>query len=141
MNNNQKTVKLKFNSKIIDQLGTDMYQHPVAAIAELISNAWDADAENVEITYPTENITEPSAEIIIKDDGLGMSFEDFQDKYLNVGYNRRGNQVNATTPKGRKIMGRKGLGKFAGFGIASLIEIESTSAERKPQILPVSTAV
>lgn len=44
MNNNQKTVKLKFNSKIIDQLGTDMYQHPVAAIAELISNAWDADA-------------------------------------------------------------------------------------------------
>lgn len=45
MNNNQKTVKLKFNSKIIDQLGTDMYQHPVAAIAELISNAWDADAE------------------------------------------------------------------------------------------------
>lgn len=128
MNNNQKTVKLKFNSKIIDQLGTDMYQHPVAAIAELISNAWDADAENVEITYPTENITEPSAEIIIKDDGLGMSFEDFQDKYLNVGYNRRGNQVNATTPKGRKIMGRKGLGKFAGFGIASLIEIESISA-------------
>lgn len=127
MNNNQKTVKLKFNSKIIDQLGTDMYQHPVAAIAELISNAWDADAENVEITYPTENITEPGAEIIIKDDGSGMSFEDFQNKYLNVGYNRRGKQVEATTPQGRRIMGRKGLGKFAGFGIASLIEIESIS--------------
>lgn len=64
MNNNQKTVKLKFNSKIIDQLGTDMYQHPVAAIAELISNAWDADAENVEITYPTEKLQNPVRKLL-----------------------------------------------------------------------------
>ena len=35
MNNNQKTVKLKFNSKIIDQLGTDMYQHLLQQLQNL----------------------------------------------------------------------------------------------------------
>lgn len=127
MTTTDKTVKVRFNSRIIDQLGTDMYQSPVSAIAELISNAWDADAENVTITYPTENITSPDAEIVIKDNGVGMSFEELQDKYLNIGYNRRGANMQSFTKKGRRIMGRKGLGKFSGFGIANLIEIESVS--------------
>lgn len=127
MTTTDKTVKVRFNSRIIDQLGTDMYQSPVSAIAELISNAWDADAENVTITYPTENITSPDAEIVIKDDGVGMSFEELQEKYLNIGYNRRGKNMQSFTEKGRLIMGRKGLGKFSGFGIANLIEIESVS--------------
>ncbi len=127
MTTTDKTVKVRFNSRIIDQLGTDMYQSPVSAIAELISNAWDADAENVTITYPTENIASPDAEIVIKDNGVGMSFEELQDKYLNIGYNRRGANMQSFTKKGRRIMGRKGLGKFSGFGIANLIEIESIS--------------
>lgn len=127
MTTTDKTVKVRFNSRIIDQLGTDMYQSPVSAIAELISNAWDADAENVTITYPTENIASPDAEIVIKDNGVGMSFEELQDKYLNIGYNRRGTNMQSFTKKGRRIMGRKGLGKFSGFGIANLIEIESIS--------------
>ena len=127
MTTTDKTVKVRFNSRIIDQLGTDMYQSPVSAIAELISNAWDADAENVSISYPTENIASPDAEIVIKDNGVGMSFEELQDKYLNIGYNRRGANMQSFTEKGRRIMGRKGLGKFSGFGIANLIEIESVS--------------
>lgn len=127
MTTTDKTVKVRFNSRIIDQLGTDMYQSPVSAIAELISNAWDADAENVSISYPTNNIASPDAEIVIKDNGVGMSFEELQDKYLNIGYNRRGANMQSFTEKGRRIMGRKGLGKFSGFGIANLIEIESVS--------------
>lgn len=99
MTTTDKTVKVRFNSRIIDQLGTDMYQSPVSAIAELISNAWDADAENVTITYPTENITSPDAEIVIKDNGVGMSFEELQDKYLNIGYNRRGANMQSFTKK------------------------------------------
>ena len=35
---------LRFHGRIIDSLGIQMYQSPVAAVAELIANAWDADA-------------------------------------------------------------------------------------------------
>lgn len=58
---------------------------------------------------------------------MGMTFRECQERYLNVGYNRRQDDPGARTAGGRPILGRKGIGKFAGFGIASLIEITTTS--------------
>jgi hypothetical protein len=113
---------------VIDHLGIQMYQSPVAAVAEVIANAWDADAEAVRVQLPTR--LDPEAEIVIADDGLGMTFEQCQERYLNVGYNRRGNNPAQTSSlKGRPVLGRKGIGKFAGFGIADAMEITTTSAE------------
>lgn len=121
-----KKLQLKFHGRIIDHLGIQMYQSPVAAIAELVSNSWDADAVKVEITLP--KLLDSSATIELKDDGLGMTFEECQDRYLNVGYNRRGEEVEQTSPSGRPVLGRKGIGKFAGFGIAEVVEVDTTSA-------------
>lgn len=104
-----------------------MYQSPVAAIAELVSNAWDADAPSVRIYFPVK--LGPSAVIKLKDDGLGMTYQDCQDRYLNVGYCRRGEDVEENSPSGRPVLGRKGIGKFAGFGIAEIVEIDTVSKE------------
>jgi hypothetical protein len=79
---------LSFHGRIIDSLGIQMYQSPVAAIAELIANAWDADARTVDVTLPA-SLAGAAAEFVIKDDGLGMTYEQCQDKYLKVGRNRR----------------------------------------------------
>jgi hypothetical protein len=103
-----------------------MYQSPVAAIAELVANAWDADAETVRITLP-EDVAD-RASIQIADDGIGMTFDECDERYLNVGWNRRGNQIDALTlEKGRPVLGRKGIGKFAGFGIAKIIRVDTVS--------------
>lgn len=121
-----KRLRLKFAGRIIDHLGIQMYQSPTAAISEMVANAWDADAENVWVTLPTA--LNSSSEIIIKDDGVGMSFEECEDRYLNVGMGRRDKDPTAHTEgKDRPILGRKGIGKFAGFGIASIIRIETIS--------------
>ena len=123
---NKKTLELKFHGRIIDHLGIQMYQSPVAAIAELVSNSWDADATNVDIMFPKR--LGSAATIKLKDDGLGMTFAECQDRYLNVGYNRRGTEVEQLSPSGRPVLGRKGIGKFAGFGIAEVVEIDTTSS-------------
>jgi hypothetical protein len=103
-----------------------MYQSPVAAVAELISNTWDADAENVEIHLPQGTGT--ADELIVQDDGIGMTFEECQERFLNVGWCRRGtNPIERTTEKHRPVIGRKGIGKFAGFGIARTIQVDTTS--------------
>ena len=121
-----KLLKLKFHGRILDHLGIQMYQSPVAAIAELIANAWDADAENVWVLLPDG--LDDSSEFVIKDDGLGMTFSDCQERYLNVGYCRRGDDPDERSPeKNRPILGRKGIGKFSGFGIARMIRIETVS--------------
>ena len=126
--NQDHVLKINYSGRIIDHLGLQMYQSPVAAVAELVANAWDADADSVKIELPPK--LSDDAEIIVADDGNGMSFAECQDKFLNVGYARRGNTTNEKSPvKARRILGRKGIGKFAGFGIAQLIRIETVSRD------------
>jgi hypothetical protein len=115
---------LDFHGRFIDALGIQMYQKPAAAIAELIANAWDSDAENVTVTLPTA--LSQNAEIVVGDNGRGMTFNQCQDHYLKVGRNRRHSEGDKS-PKGRPILGRKGIGKFAGFGIAKRIIVDTTS--------------
>jgi len=122
-----KKLKLKYHGRILDHLGIQMYQSPVAAISELVANAWDADAANVKISLPKK--LDDSAEIVIQDDGLGMNLKDCEDCYLNVGLGRRGDNPDQTSPGGRPVLGRKGIGKFAGFGIAKIIHVETISKQ------------
>jgi len=117
-----RVLKMNFAGRFIDLLGQQMYGGPVPSVVELIANAWDADADRVEITIP-ENLTVSGAEIVVRDWGEGMSFEEINDHYLNIGYERR--QRGERTKKGRLVMGRKGIGKLAGFGIAEDIIIHS----------------
>ena len=120
----KKELFLDFHGRFIDALGIQMYQKPTAAIAELIANAWDADASSVKVTLPTSIST--GSEIAISDDGHGMTFEECQDFYLKVGRNRRDGGSDKTRG-GRPVLGRKGIGKFAGFGIAATIMVETIS--------------
>ena len=120
-----KSLELKFHGRIIDSLGIQMYQSPVAAIAELVANAWDADAEKVDIQLPGQ--IHPNSTIVVSDNGEGMTFEECQNHYLNVGRNRRIENDSATTANGRPVLGRKGIGKLAGFGIADILEVDTTS--------------
>ncbi|MGW0290619.1 ATP-binding protein [Streptomyces tuirus] len=120
-------LEIRFRGRVIEHLGIDMYQSPVAAIAELVSNSWDADAEEVSILLP-ESLVD-GAEIVITDNGEGMTLAQCQDRYLNVGYDRRKDRASDRTLAGRPMMGRKGIGKFAGFGIARFVTIETVSRE------------
>lgn len=127
--NGQDKLYLRFHGRIIDSLGIQMYQSPVAAIAELIANAWDADAKSVRIKLPTG--LSGNAEIVIEDSGHGMTFQECQDMYLDIGRNRRTGANGEKSRQGRPVLGRKGIGKFAGFGIAKTLEVDtSTETER-----------
>lgn len=117
---------LNFHGRIIDHLGIQMYQSPTAAIAEMVSNSWDADATEVKITLPTHD----DFSITIQDNGIGMTQEECQNKFLTVGYDKRkSNAKTLSRDLNRPLMGRKGIGKFAGFGIASVITVTTISKD------------
>ena len=86
MHQYEEKLYLRFHGRIIDSLGIQMYQSPVAAIAELIANAWDADSNKVEVELPSSLSDNPT--ITVRDYGQGMTFEECQVFYLNVGRNR-----------------------------------------------------
>lgn len=113
-------LKMSFDPNTIEHLGVRMYSTLPPVLTELIGNAHDADAEHVVLTL---NDSDTEKEIIIEDDGMGMTFDEINDKFLRIGRNRRIEDESETTPKGRKIIGKKGLGKLSFFGIAHEIEI------------------
>lgn len=123
-----KELYLNFHGRVLEHLGIQIYQSTVNALAELIANAWDADASEVRIDFPQQ--LSSNAVIKIKDTGSGMTFPQCQDRFLNVGWPKRGKTPDAKSPKlGRPVLGRKGIGKFAGFGIAEVIRVETISEE------------
>jgi hypothetical protein len=119
--------QMEFDPGTIKHLGLQMYSTLPPVIGELVSNAWDADAKRVDIVIPTTPLIDQS-EITVADDGFGMSDQTVRDAYLIVGRDRRKEEHSDVTPGGRKLMGRKGIGKFCGFGIASEIEVETFHA-------------
>lgn len=123
----KKPYKMEFDIGTIKHLGLQMYSTLPPVIGELVSNAWDANAKKVSITIPETLLNFDTSEIIVEDDGLGMSDSDIRKAYLIVGRDRRADEGTDTTPHpfNRKIMGRKGIGKFSAFGVAGEIEVES----------------
>lgn len=129
----QKAEKREYRMTVAGQLfkhlGLQMYSGAVPAIAELISNAYDAMAQNVWITIPAGRPIESTDQVVVRDDGHGMTFSEANEYYLSVGRNRRSGASEWTAAynklRPRKVQGRKGIGKLAGFGIADRLEVRS----------------
>lgn len=120
---NRKPLELTFDPLTIEHLGSNMYSRLPNAVAELVANAYDAEATQVEVrisgSVPVQTIT-------VADNGHGMSWEDLNEKYLRIGRNRRDEQGLRSEGGGRRVSGKKGLGKLALFGIGSCVKIQTT---------------
>jgi hypothetical protein len=121
--------KMTVAGQLFKHLGLQMYSGAVPALAELISNAYDAMAQNVHITLPLDKAVQDEDKIVVTDDGHGMTFEEANTHYLTVGRDRRSQGQEWTKAyngiEARKVQGRKGIGKLAGFGIADRIEVRT----------------
>lgn len=102
---------------VLNHLGRNLYRSFITVMGEAISNSWDADANNVFITIDRDRNT-----MSIVDDGIGMDENDFQNKFLKIGYTKRKNGK-ILSDKQRPFIGRKGIGKLALLSCAKEIEI------------------
>ena len=134
------TYTMRISRLTVDKLGVKLYDKVSAVIAELISNSYDADAQKVSIYAPMGEylasktggkITDKGLEIKVVDDGGGMTPKQMQDFYLVIGAERRSdNRRGSESPiYKRKVMGRKGVGKLAPFGICKTIEVISAGGD------------
>lgn len=118
--------KMSISLNVLNHLGLNLYSNTPAVLAEVIANAWDADATEVKINFSKDAIT-------VADNGVGMDLDDINKKYLFVGYEKRPKKKKGEDPlrtpiKGRLPMGRKGIGKLSLFSIAEKISVYSRKA-------------
>jgi len=111
--------KFEISLSVLNHLGRKLYRNFITILSEAISNSWDADAENVWIYIDREKNN-----LVIKDDGIGMDGDDFQEKFLRVGYSKRKNGQ-TISKKGRPFIGAKGIGKLALLSCAEKIHVVS----------------
>ena len=126
--------KMTISWLTVDNLGIKLYDKVSAVIAELVSNSYDADATEVIIEAPLGRYLTTKAdkgddhnyEIKVIDNGMGMMPGEINDCYLRVGAERRieegRNRGDISPTYGRKVMGCKGVGKLAPFGICEEID-------------------
>lgn len=115
--------RFDFSLSVLNHLGRNLYRNFITVLGEAISNAWDADANNVWIDVDLENST-----LVIKDDGLGMTADDFQNKFLKVGYSKR-DDFGSKSSKRRPFIGRKGIGKLALLSCADVATIATKTSK------------
>lgn len=133
----EEKLQMSFDPNTIQHLGIKMYSNLPSAVAELIANSYDADANVVKVKL-FESKNEKS--ICVEDDGHGMSFSEVNSCFLRIGRNRR-SEDKKKSPKGRTVTGKKGLGKLALFGIGEEVTVETKhSEERKKTVFTLSWA-
>lgn len=132
---------LRISRLTVDKLGVKLYDKASAVVAELIANGYDADAASVTVKIPlnTQLATEVDGvaqdrgfPIEVLDDGHGMTPDEAIEFFLRVGTDRRtrGPDGKRSRKKKRPVMGRKGIGKLAPFGICRLIEVWSAGGPK-----------
>lgn len=133
---------LRISRLTVDKLGVKLYDKASAVVAELIANSYDADAETVTVRLPLAKqlasraggqLKDLGYVIDVEDDGHGMTPDEAIDFYLRVGADRRvreGEDGSRSRAKKRPVMGRKGIGKLAPFGICRRIEVWSAGGDK-----------
>lgn len=121
-----KKYRLEVDPRILELLGPNLYTNIYYVLAELIANAYDADAKNVYIIAGKDDIR-------VEDDGHGMSYKAGDiTKYLNVaGVSRTTEKDSLTKSRKRRKMGRKGVGKLAALSVSENVDVLTVAKGEK----------
>jgi len=122
------THNIRAKSHILTLLGEELIGSDSLAIFELVKNAYDADAENVFVTFVDLNT--PNQKIIIEDNGHGMTLNVIQNVWLTIGTDfKRGTNRKVSSKFERVSFGNKGVGRLAVHKLAKSITLESKTSE------------
>ena len=102
----------KTRARTLDMLGRQQIAGIPTAISELFKNAHDAYADRVEIDYYRSD-----GLFVLRDDGIGMSREDFVARWLTIGteskFDPQRRPPNDPDKASRPMLGEKGIGRLA----------------------------
>ena len=121
MNNEKMNFKISTGLKNI--IGRELITSEVVAVFELVKNSFDANSKNVDIELDLKN-----QKIVITDDGIGMSKNDIENKWLFVAYSEK---KDINEKNGRKYVGAKGIGRFACDRLGANIKIVTKTIKEK----------
>lgn len=122
----QETINFSVDAQLLKELGERLIGKPSIALAEMVKNAYDADATFAEIVFePEKKIgSVVKGEIIVRDDGHGMTFEEFRDFWMRVGTTHKTDKEYSRYFH-RRMTGSKGIGRLSVQFLARQFEMKT----------------
>ena len=112
------TLPFTIDAELLRELGERLVGKPHIVLAELVKNSYDADATEVTINFsPNKDLIE------IKDNGHGMTYEDFKNFWLRIGTTHKSGKHSKDL--GRPMTGSKGVGRLTVQFLASELKIRT----------------
>ena len=130
-----KTFKIRPYARLLTMLGEQLIKNEQIAVAELIKNSYDADADWVKVSFVDFGFDEKKKEIfktadskiIVEDNGCGMTMDIIEDSWMNPATpnkkSRDADKIKTSPKKHRIIQGEKGIGRFAVLKLGRNIKI------------------
>jgi signal transduction histidine kinase len=119
-------------ARLLRLIGSELISDEVVAITELVKNAHDADASFVSIQFT--NVTAGDGEITIRDDGHGMDLNTLLTRWMQPAGSSKGRAATRFTSAGRRVLGEKGVGRFAADKLAAGLELVSRCRDMSDEV-------
>ena len=119
----QETTTFTSDSQILSELGERLIATEQVALAELIKNAYDADASRCNIWLEDEGGT-----LVVDDDGHGMTQYEFENYWMTIATSNRG-ETPTSKRYNRQVQGSKGVGRFAVRNLGLYLELDTVAKD------------
>ena len=116
--------KFTVDTQLFRELGELLVGRESTALVELIKNSYDADSCAVAV-FGSELDDPENGGIVITDNGVGMTEDEFQDGFLRIATRAKTKGTKRSVVYGRRFTGEKGIGRLALHKLARYVQIES----------------
>lgn len=136
MTERNEDLRFRVSSGLKNIIGRDLINNKYIAIFELVKNSYDAGASKVDISFVKNN--NGKEQIIIADNGCGMTYEDIVNKWLFVAYSEK-KTINRDEHSyrnriKREVAGAKGVGRFSCDRLGEILTLITKSQSNQEQI-------
>lgn len=121
--------KLRPRARIIRTVGDQLISGPEAALIELVKNAFDADSPSLMIQIAPRGVRYPTGMISVQDSGHGMTLQTIEERWFEPATDEK--LKRQTSPNGRRLLGAKGIGRFAASRLGSHTILESIAYDEE----------
>jgi len=124
-------------ARLLVLLGEQLITSEVIAVVELVKNAYDADATEVNLIL--ENLRDPDkGKITVMDNGTGMNLDTILNVWLEpaTDFRKKQREQGKRTPVFRRLpLGEKGVGRFAAHKLGSLVELVTRAEDSRDEVV------
>jgi signal transduction histidine kinase len=125
----KKSLNFDVSTGLKSVLGSELITDDEVAIFELVKNSFDAEAKHVHLFFGNE-------QIVVADDGYGMSYDDIKEKWLFVAYSSKrevtgSDDFRDSIAERRHYAGSKGIGRFSSDRLGQIINLQTRHKSEK----------